>query len=198
VSTAHYSGCKWWVRTEWAFVSVQVYIYRTQLKIDGCDRFRVHIHIRLIPSILSQIRNLTNIKACLCRIQFHSNAFFVSFHKAKSVRHSLHFYSSKMPILSSIHQTLGRGQSPSLNIYTMTFYTMTAAISADPVFTIYVFISIPFPCQEWKPCTDDLSVEKRRQHRKLFRQTFYFEISTQIRVIHVNMLQQVIQTTANG
>ena len=58
------------------------------------------------------------------------------------------------------------------------------------MFSIDVLVGVPLPGQKRMLLRDDLSVEKRRQRRKLLRQTLDLQVAAQICVFEVDVLKE--------
>lgn len=56
--------------------------------------------------------------------------------------------------------------------------------------SVDILIGFPLPRQKWILPADNLAIEERRQRREFFRQTFDFQIPTQISILLVDMLKK--------
>lgn len=60
----------------------------------------------------------------------------------------------------------------------------------NPVFLVNILVSIPFASQKGIFFRDDFTVKECRQRWKLLRETFDLQVSTEITVFLVHMLQR--------
>lgn len=72
-----------------------------------------------------------------------------------------------------------------------TLISQSAQVTTYPVLPVDILVGVPFACQKWIFRRNNLSVKERGQHRVLGGETGDFEIATQVRVLLVDVLNNV-------